>query len=88
MSDTSGKNGSSGCQEFRQCLEILYLMLDNEASGSQEDYFHKHVDHCMVCFEHYEVEKHIRELLKARLANQPVPSDLAQTIRQRIFQSV
>lgn len=87
MSDSSAKKGSSDCSEFQKCLEILYLMLDNEASQEEETYLHRHFDNCRVCFEHYEVEKQIRELLKTKLANQPVPADLAETIRIRVSQS-
>lgn len=85
MSDTSEKKGSIDCAEFKKCLEILYLMLDNEASEDEEQYLNKHIENCMVCFEQYEVEKQIRELLKTKLAHQKVPSDLAQTIRNKVF---
>lgn len=87
MTNTSEKNGKTGCSEFDKCLEILYLMLDNEADEDQENYLRRHLDNCMVCFEQYKVEKQIRELLRAKCANQPVPKDLAQSIRHKILQS-
>jgi len=87
MSDTSEKKESNGCTEFKKCLEILHLMLDNEASDEQEQYLNSHIEACMYCFEQYEVEKQIRELLKVKLANQVVPSGLAQSIRTKVFQS-
>lgn len=87
MSETSGKTESTTCKEFKKCLEYLHLMLDNEADEDQVNYFTDHIDSCMFCFEQYEVEKHIRELLKTKLSKQPVPSDLAQEIRARVFQS-
>ncbi|MEQ8470941.1 MAG: anti-sigma factor [Marinoscillum sp.] len=87
MSDTSEKKGSTGCTEFKKCLEILHLMLDNEANQEQENYLTTHIENCMYCFEQYEVEKQIRELLKTKLANQTVPADLAQAIRLKVFQS-
>ncbi|WP_421875694.1 anti-sigma factor [Marinoscillum sp.] len=87
MSDNPENKGNSGCAEFNKCLEILHLMLDNEASDDQEQYLHAHIENCMFCFEQYEVEKQIRELLKTKLANQVVPSGLAQSIRTKVFQS-
>ncbi|MEQ9306717.1 MAG: anti-sigma factor [Marinoscillum sp.] len=86
MSDTFEK-GSNGCVEFKKCLEILHLLLDNEATPNQEDYLNAHIEKCMYCFEQYEVEKQIRELLRTKLANQTVPPDLAQAIRVKVFQS-
>lgn len=87
MTDTSDKKGNNGCTEFEECLSILYLMLDNEANQEQEAYINKHIEKCMVCFEQYEVEKQIRQLLQTKLANQEVPRDLAQSIRAKVFQS-
>lgn len=87
MTDTSDKKGTNGCVEFEKCLGILYLMLDNEANQEQENYINTHIENCMVCFEQYEVEKQIRELLKTKLTHQQVPHDLAQSIRSKVFQS-
>ncbi len=74
----------SPCSEFRKCLEILHLMLDNEADEHQEHYITVHIEGCMFCFEQYEVEKQIKELIKTRLAKMPVPTDLATSIRTKI----
>ncbi len=87
MPSSAEKKESSNCKEFTKCLEYLYLMLDNEATTTQKDYLMKHMESCMVCFEQYEVEKQLRELLKGNLASQPVPADLAQVIRLKVFQS-
>lgn len=86
MSDTPEKK-ESNCKEFALCLEYLHLMLDNEASQEQETYLKNHIENCMVCFEHYEVEKQIRELIRSKLAYQKVPEDLVQAIRTKVFQS-
>ena len=60
------------------------LMLDNEASKEEEVYVQDHIEQCMVCFEHYEVEKQIRELIRKKIANMPVPEGLAHQIRTKI----
>lgn len=87
MSETSAKKGTSDCVEFDKCLKILHLMLDNEASQEQEEYLKHHIEKCMVCFEQYEVERQIRQLLRNKLVNQQVPTDLAESIRNKVFES-
>jgi len=59
-------------------------MLDNEATAEQEDYFNNHVETCVVCFSHFNVEKQIRKLLKSNIKSQPIPQDLAEDIRRKI----
>lgn len=74
-----------GCSDFDKCLKILNLMLDSEASSNQEEFFYSHIEKCMVCFAHYNVEKQIRQLLKTRLSNKAVPNALAEDIRNKVF---
>lgn len=59
-------------------------MLDNEATSEEEDYVSKHIHKCMVCFEQYQVEKEIRELIRNKFSNLPVPEGLANQIRTQI----
>lgn len=84
----SSKKERAGCSEFDKCLKILYLMLDNEASEEDESYLNSHIENCMICFEHYEVEKQIRVMLKTKLDKKPLPSGLADSIKEKIAQSV
>ena len=86
MGDKNGLEDNSGCSEFKKCLDILHLMLDNEASDDQEKYLNAHIESCMVCFEQYKVENEIRILIKIRIKNQPVPAHLAQDIRNKVFE--
>ena len=74
-------NSLSTCTE---CLEILELMLDNEASKEQQSYANEHIEDCLHCFEHMEVEKEIRELIRTKIAQLPVPEGLANEIRAQI----
>jgi anti-sigma factor (TIGR02949 family) len=83
----SPEKGQSGCSEFEKCLKLLYLMLDNEASASDEEYLHAHINKCMFCFEQYEVEKQLRVLLKSKLEKLAIPAGLAENIKFKIAQS-
>lgn len=80
----SKKLDAKNCEEFNKCMEILELMLDNEASTDQELYVNEHIHKCLVCFEQYELEKQIRELIKNKFSNLPVPEGLATQIRTQI----
>ncbi len=84
MANSSDK----GCGEYYKCLEILRLMLDNEASREEEEYLNTHIDSCIICFEEYNLEKEIRELLKSKIDKHEVPGELVQSIRSKIIQSV
>lgn len=72
------------CSDFDKCLRILNLLLDDEADDTQEEFFFAHIDKCIVCFSHYNVEKQIRELLKRKLQSKEVPKELAIDIRNKI----
>lgn len=73
-----------GCRDFDKCLKILDLMLDSESTPSQEQFFLTHIEKCMICFSHYNVEVQIRELLKSKIQNKGIPPALAAEIRGKI----
>ena len=73
------------CKDFEKCLKILNLMLDNEATEEQETYFHAHIENCMVCFAHYNIERQLRKLIKTKVGFKPIPKELAKEIRGRII---
>jgi anti-sigma factor (TIGR02949 family) len=85
MESIEKEETNEDCREFERCLEILHLILDNEASKAEEDYLNSHIEGCMTCFEQYEVEKQIRILLQTRLDQKQVPDDLASIIRSKVF---
>ena len=72
------------CSDYDKCLRILNLILDNEATTKQEEYFYSHIENCKVCFAHFNIEKQIRQLIKSKLCNKSVPSALANEIRSKI----
>lgn len=74
----------NGCSEEQNCLKVLELVLDNEASNEEVEKYFDHIDQCWTCFENYNLEKSIRELIKTRCEQKAVPEDLAQRIRKQI----
>ncbi len=77
----------TNCPEKQKCLEILHLILDEEADHEQEDYFKKHMEECWSCFKNYELEKAIRNLVKIKLERISVPATLIDEIKTKISES-
>ena len=73
--------GQISCQ---RCLELLELITDGEASAEEERQFHKHIDECLPCFETYNLEKSIKEMLRTKLEKKQVPDDLIRSIKEKI----
>ncbi len=73
--------GQISCQ---RCLELLELITDGEASQEEERQFRKHVDECLPCYESFNLEQSIKEMLQTKLEKKPVPDDLIQSIKQKI----
>ena len=77
----------TNCPETQKCLEILHLILDDEADHEQEEYYKNHMDECWSCFKNYELEKAIRNLVKTKLERKTVPSTLIDDIKTKISES-
>ena len=73
--------GQISCQE---CLNLLELITDGEASPEEVKQFRKHIDDCLPCFETYNLEESIKEMLRTKLEKKQVPEDLIQSIKQKI----
>ena len=72
------------CPQQVKCFEILNLLLDNENTKEEENYFYDHIVECWSCFKDYELEKAIRELLKTKLDKKSVPSRLIEDLKIQI----
>lgn len=75
------KDGMSDCEKF---LHLINLMLDNEANQQEEDYISEHIEECSPCLEQLELEKQLRQMLKARIGHRRVPSELIDSIKNKI----
>ena len=75
------------CSEEQKCLSVLEIILDNEASPEEEATYFGHIQKCWPCFQNYNLEKAIRELIKTKIEKRDVPLDLEQRIRSEIEKS-
>lgn len=84
MSNNSNENQmKQDCNDKRNCLEKLQLILDGEATDEQKADFKLHIDDCMPCFQHYHFDQGIKELLKLKCTSQ-APTDLIESIKSKI----
>lgn len=72
------------CKELDKCIELLNLIMDNEALPEEESFIDQHLENCACCLKQYEVEKEFRSLIKKKLENKEVPGDLITSIKNKI----
>jgi anti-sigma factor (TIGR02949 family) len=76
------------CENKRECLQMLQLILDGEASPEQKDHFLKqHLEECMPCYQNYNLEVAIRQLLKTK-CSQHAPQDLVDSIKKKVTEQL
>ncbi len=85
---SSEKNDCSDCTDFNKCMAVLENVLDNEASPVEHQFFKEHIEKCMPCFTKITNEKDIRALIKLKIQKKTVPSDLVQSIKSKIQETV
>ena len=68
------------------CMEMLQIILDDQASPQQREYFRTHMDQCMPCFKTYHLDMAIKELVQSKCAGGEAPSELINSIKNQISQ--
>jgi anti-sigma factor (TIGR02949 family) len=76
------------CSEHTKCLELLQLVLDDEASEDEKSYYFCHLEKCMACYREYNLETEIRKVLRTKIDNRQVPADLVSSIKSKIRTTV
>lgn len=89
MSNSPDKSSmKQDCENKRECLEKLQLILDGEVTHEQKDEFLKqHLEDCMPCYKSYHLEVAIRQLLKTKCVNQ-APQELVDDIRKKVTENL
>ena len=67
-----------------ECLQSLQLLVDGEATIDQEKYFRKHLDECTPCYDFYNLEKCVKEIIQKKIEKKEVPPALLQSIKEKI----
>jgi mycothiol system anti-sigma-R factor len=79
--------GISQCGE-NNCLKMLQRILDDEATAEEKNHFlTHHLEECMPCYQNYQLEVTIRQLLKNKCC-QDAPQELVDSIKEKIKQNL
>lgn len=68
----------------KDCLCRLNLVLDGEATKEEIIYLKEHIESCAPCYSHYHIEKSVKEVIRYKLEQKPVPSSLIDSIKTNI----
>jgi anti-sigma factor (TIGR02949 family) len=72
---------TTNCLEGDKCLESLQLILDGEASRSDEETFMNHLEICMPCYNYYNMDKAVKELIQTKIVKVKMPEDLVKKLK-------
>lgn len=68
------------------CMEMLQLVLDGQATDEQVTYWKTHLGMCQPCYEKYNVDNAIKELIKSECCCSKIPQNVIEQISNRIKQ--
>lgn len=69
------------CQQFE---EIIYLIIDGEATPEDKEYFKAHVTACQKCLERFILDLEVKKLIKQKIRKKHVPSEVIISILEKI----
>jgi hypothetical protein len=59
-------------------------MLDDESTPADNAYVLKHIDGCYRCYDNFDVENAIREVIRQKKSNIEIPQGVVNEIREKI----
>jgi anti-sigma factor (TIGR02949 family) len=74
----------SDCPEEQRCLHVLEVILDDESTKEEEKKYFEHIEKCWTCYQNYNLEKEIRQLIRTKIENKTLPEGLVQQIKLEI----
>lgn len=85
--EVSEETKEANCKD-NNCIKLLQLIVDGEASPEQETYFRSHIEECVSCFNNYKVESGMKQMIREKISQLSVPSGLQEAILSKIKESV
>lgn len=73
------------CSHQADCLKMIQLILDGEATEQQLAKLKINLETCQPCIRMYHLEKEVKELLTKRMDKRSCPDELVATIKSRIL---
>lgn len=72
------------CPDEERCLELVRLMLDDQATDADSAYVTKHIDGCYRCYDNYDLENAIRKVVKDKANNVKVSEEVKSEINSKV----
>lgn len=89
MSDPDKSRMKQDCANKRECMEMLQLIVDGEASSEQKEHFLKHhLEECLPCYNNYHLEVAIRQMLKSKCSGDCAPQELVDSIKAKVIRNL
>ncbi len=63
-------------------INILEMIIDNEATNQEQSYFYSHLEDCASCFEAHRHQKMLKSFLRMNVRTKDVPASLLSTIKK------
>lgn len=73
------------CDHQTDCLKMIQLLLDGEATEAQKEKFRLNMDMCMPCIKMYHLEKEIKDLLQGKMEKKCCPESLVESIKAKVI---
>ena len=67
-----------------EAYELFDAIMDCEATESDKKHFYTHLDKCMGCFDHYELDRIFKEFLKKQDNKVCCPTELLEKLKNQI----
>ena len=83
--DQESTKSSNNKPDHQECLRILSLVLDNEATPEEEAIFKEHLENCMPYFEIYNIDRTIRQLIRKNCSDKKLSEEMKNQIRDKVF---
>ena len=73
------KSANADCEKV---IDILEMIIDDEANPAEQQYFYNHLEECTSCFEAHKHQKMLKSFLKMNVKSKAVPDSLLSTIKK------
>lgn len=72
------------CNGKAACMERILGVVGGDISPEQEEVFKANIQHCLPCYQEFDVQLAIRQAVQLKVEEKPVPEGLLDSIRRKI----
>lgn len=76
-------NGAK-CKDTQKCIEMLQMVVDNEADPQKAAQFLKKIKDCKMCTDCYEQDNCLKDILSSKVERKAVPQDVIDCIKMKL----